>query len=103
MSREDYECFISSLEQELDDCLSTKCESDSKILTVAKDMGYTPDPGNPLEEIWKVNCPGTNHSMHLNPELNEFFCGYCNRSGGIDAYGKFVFEREPDKSNRVSH
>lgn len=63
------------------------------VVVSARSLGLSPSPSFRQESMWDANCPGTHHQLLLNTARNEFWCGYCRRSGGIDALEDFVKER----------
>jgi hypothetical protein len=43
---------------------------------------------------WIARCPGTNHTLEMQPKRNLFYCGYCRVGGGIDDLGEFAAQRK---------
>ena len=42
---------------------------------------------------WIACCPGTNHTVALQPKRNLFYCGYCRVEGGVEELDAFVARR----------
>lgn len=68
-------------------------QADEAILALARELELTPEPSSDSSGIWDAQCPGTKHGLLLNTSRNEFWCGYCNRSGDLDGLRSFVDER----------
>ena len=64
------------------------------IVTKARELSLTPEPSLMASGFWDARCPGTQHGLLLNTSRNEFWCGYCNRSGDFDALRSFADERK---------
>jgi hypothetical protein len=43
---------------------------------------------------WIARCPGTNHTLHMQPKRNLFFCGYCGVKGGMAELDEFAAQRK---------
>jgi hypothetical protein len=43
---------------------------------------------------WIARCPGTNHTLQMQPKRNLFFCGYCGVKGGMDELDEFAAQRK---------
>jgi hypothetical protein len=66
--------------------------SDEAIVILASELGLAPEPSSESTGFWNARCPGTQHQLLLNTSRNEFWCGYCNRSGDVDGLRSFVDE-----------
>jgi hypothetical protein len=65
----------------------------AEIVTTAAHLGLALQPSQFGRRTWIACCPGTNHTLELQPKRNLFYCGYCRVGGGIDDLEKFVAER----------
>ena len=68
--------------------------AEEAIVSLARDLGLSPKPSPVSLNAWNARCPGTNHGLQLNIERNEFWCGYCKRSGNLKDLQSFVDERK---------
>ena len=69
-------------------------QDQAAIVVLARELGLKPEPGMDALDLWEATCPGTQHRLLLNTNRNEFWCGYCNRSGDVDALRSFADERK---------
>jgi len=93
LDEEAFNDLVKRIENELDENAEHARKNKPEIAYVAEELGLYTRPTGTSEEHWKATCPETNHSLELQASNNLFFCGYCNRSGGIDDLKKFVKER----------
>jgi len=63
---------------------SPKMINHSSILTLAKELSLNPTPIIGNKPLFQAQCPSRNHQLHLHPDKNEWFCGYCKINGGED-------------------
>lgn len=63
------------------------------VVSAARELGLRPEPSSKSEDCWEARCPGTQHGLLLNTSLDEFWCGYCRRSGNLVALRLFSNER----------
>ncbi|NBV85811.1 MAG: hypothetical protein EBS01_06020 [Verrucomicrobia bacterium] len=68
-------------------------QKEETIISLASDLRLVPEPSFVSSGVWKARCPGTNHCLLLNATRNEFWCGYCNRSGNLHDLRLLVDER----------
>ena len=66
---------------------------EAKIITKAAQSGLTLEASHFSRATWIACCPGTNHTLELQPKRNLFYCGYCRVGGGIDELDEFVAQR----------
>jgi hypothetical protein len=66
---------------------------EAKIVTKAAHLGLALQPSHFSIGTWIACCPGTNHTLELQPKRNLFYCGYCRVGGGIDELDEFVAQR----------
>ena len=66
---------------------------EAEIVTKAAHLGLSPMASNLDVKFWIARCPGTNHTLDLQPKRNLFYCGYCRVGGGIDKLDEFVAQR----------
>lgn len=69
-------------------------QGDVAIVTLARKLGLAPEPSSVASGIWDAQCPGGRHRLLLNTSRNEFWCGYCNRSGDLDCLRSFADDRK---------
>jgi hypothetical protein len=83
--------IISSVGLEMDE-IKKENESwrEAKIVTKAAHLGLALQASHFSRGSWIACCPGTNHTLELQPMRNLFYCGYCRVGGGIDELAKFV-------------
>ena len=66
---------------------------EAKIVTKAAHLGLALQASHFSRGTWIACCPGTNHTLELQPKRNLFYCGYCRVGGGIDELDEFVAQR----------
>ena len=71
---------------------------ETEIVTKAAHLGLSPKASNLGVRTWIARCPGTNHTLDLQPKRNLFYCGYCRVGGGIDKLDEFVAQRRRSKA-----
>ena len=54
------------------------------IVTKAAHLGIALQASHFSRGTWIACCPGTNHTLELQPKRNLFYCGYCRVGGGVD-------------------
>lgn len=93
VTKDEFESILGKIKSAFEKNIKDAHKNETEIVKAAKELKlYTrPDGSNP--GYWLATCPGTNHSLLLNASLDEFWCGYCNRKGGIDELREFVKER----------
>ena len=85
--------IVKRIDAELDAATEQAKKNKPEIVSAAENLGLDTRPTGTSENHWRANCPCTNHSLELQASDNLFFCGYCNRSGGIEDLKQFVEER----------
>jgi hypothetical protein len=63
---------------------------EAKIITRAARSGLALQASHFSRQTWVACCPGTNHTLELQPKRNLFCCRYCKVGGGIDELVEFV-------------
>jgi hypothetical protein len=66
---------------------------ESKLITKAAHLGLALQASHVSRETWIACCPGTNHTLELQPKRNLFYCGCCKVGGGTDELDEFVAQR----------
>jgi hypothetical protein len=66
---------------------------ESKLLTKAAHLGLALQASRFSRGTWIACCPGTNHTVELQPKRNLFYCGCCKVGGGINELEEFVAQR----------
>jgi hypothetical protein len=94
LSKEHVEAIIRGVRLEMDE---TKKENEvwrrTKIVTTAAEVGLLPAASTLGAGIWIARCPGTSHTLQMQPRRNLFYCGYCKVGGGADELDKFAAQR----------
>ncbi len=89
----DYVELLADIERELEVNTQSALGRETAVVLKARELGLRPDPTGTDPQRWNANCPGTSHQLLLNTELDEFWCGYCNRNGDIASLAEFVEDR----------
>jgi len=76
-------------------------EHETEIVIVARELGLNPEPSGLGLTLWKAICPSASHGLHISTHRDQFFCGYCSVTGGIDELRQFVKESKRDKDKRI--
>jgi hypothetical protein len=86
--------IISSVGLEMDEIKKeNESRREAKIVTKAAHLGLALQASHFSRGSWIACCPGTNHTLELQPKRNLFYCGYCRVGGGIDELDEFVTQR----------
>ena len=94
LSKEHVWAIISSVCLELDEIKKeNEVWREAEIVTKAAHLGLSLRASNFSRGTWIACCPGTNHTLDLQPKRNLFYCGYCGVGGGIDELDAFVARR----------
>jgi hypothetical protein len=95
LSKEHVEAIISSVRLEM---AEIKKENgvwrETEIVTKAAQLGLSPMASNLGVGTWIARCPGTNHTLQMQPKRNLFYCGYCRVGGGIAELDEFTAQRK---------
>jgi hypothetical protein len=95
LSKEHVEAIISSVCLEMDEIKKeNEVWRDAEIVTKAARLGLSPKTSNLGIRTWIARCPGTNHTLELQPKRNLFYCGYCRVGGGIDELDEFAAQKK---------
>jgi hypothetical protein len=95
LSKEHVEAIISSVRLEMDKIRKeNEVWREAEIVTKAAQLGLLPKASNLGIRTWIARCPGTNHTLELQPKKNLFYCGYCRVGGGRDELDEFVAQRK---------
>ena len=93
IGREAFIQLVSRLEAELEANASAAREQSCETVNTARDLRLSPRPAGTSPHLWKAACPGTDHHMHIDAEIDRFYCGWCKRGGGQAELAEFVAER----------
>jgi hypothetical protein len=86
--------IISSVGLEMDEIKNeNELLREAKIVTKAVHLELALQASHFSRGSWIACCPGTNHTLELQPKRNLFYCGYCRVGGGIDELDEFVAQR----------
>ena len=95
LSKEHVEAIISSVRLEMDEIKKeNEVWREAEIVTIAAHLGLSPQASNLGVATWIARCPGTNHTLELQPKRNRFHCGYCRVGGGKDELDEFAAQRK---------
>ncbi len=89
----DYDQLVADLERELEVNTQSALGRETAVVHKARELGLHPDPTGKDPRLWNANCPGTNHRLLLNTDIDKFWCGYCNRNGDPAGLAEFVEDR----------
>jgi hypothetical protein len=94
LSKKHVWAIISSVRREMEEIKKeNEVWREAEIVTKAAHLGLSPMASNLDVKFWIARCPGTNHTLDLQPKRNLFYCGYCRVGGGIDKLDEFVGQR----------
>ena len=95
LSKEHVEAIVSSVRLEMDEI---KKENEvwwgAQIVSKAAQLGLLPQASKLGVATWIARCPGTNHTLELQPKRNLFYCGYCRVGGGKEKLDEFAAHRK---------
>jgi len=95
LGKEHVEAIISSVRLEMDEIKKENgVWREAEIVTKAANLGLSPMASSLGVGIWIARCPGTNHTLGMQPKQNLFFCGYCKVRGGINELDEFAAQRK---------
>ena len=95
LGKEHVEAIISSVRLEMDEIKKENgVWREAEIVTKAAQLGLSPMASSLGVGAWIARCPGTNHTLFLQPKRNLFFCGYCRVKGGINELDEFAAQRK---------
>ena len=94
LGKKHVEAIISSVRLEMDEIKKeNEVWREAEIVTKAAHLGLSPQASNLGVATWIARCPGTNHTLELQPKRNLFYCGYCRVGGGKDELDEFAAQR----------
>ena len=99
LSKKHVWAIISSVRREMEEIKKeNEVWREAEIVTKAAHLGLALEASNFSRGTWIACCPGTNHTLELQPKRNLFYCGYCRVGGGIDKLDEFVAQRRRSKA-----
>ena len=99
LSKKHVEAIINSVCFELEEIKKeNEVWRETEIVTKAAHLGLALEASSFSRGTWIACCPGTNHTLELQPKRNLFYCGYCKVGGGIDKLVEFVAQRRRSKA-----
>jgi hypothetical protein len=94
-SKEHVGAIISSVRLEMDEIKRENgVWQEAEIATKAAQLGLLPNASKLGVGTWIARCPGTNHTLQMQPKRNLFYCGYCGVGGGIAELDEFAAQRK---------
>ncbi|MCP4546382.1 MAG: hypothetical protein GY835_07945 [bacterium] len=98
-----FQQMLVDLEAELKaNAAKARTYENAPIVVAARELGLHPRPTGTGPIHWEATCPGTNHTIMIGAESNEFGCGYCRGKGGPDELREFVKQRWETKARIVA-
>ena len=95
LSKEHVEAIISSVRLEMEEVKKeNEAWREAEIVTKAAQLRLLPSASKLGLGTWIARCPGTNHTLEIQPKRNLFYCGYCRVGGGIDELDEFAAQRK---------
>ena len=95
LSKKHVQAIIGSVRLEMDEIKkANEMWREAGIVTKASQVGLAPNPSNLDVGTWIARCPGTNHTLQMQPRRNLFYCGYCRVGGGTDELDEFAAQRK---------
>jgi len=95
LSKGHVEAIISSVRLEMEQVKKeNEVWREAEIVTKAAQLGLSPLASSLGVGTWIARCPGTNHTLQMQPKRNLFYCGYCRVGGGIDELNEFTAQRK---------
>jgi hypothetical protein len=95
LSKKHVDAIVSSVRLEMDEIKkANEVWREAEIVTKAAQVGLAPKPSNLDVGTWVARCPGTNHTLQMQPRRNLFYCGYCRVGGGADELDEFAAQRK---------
>jgi hypothetical protein len=94
--------IVSSVGLEMDEIKNeNELWRESKLIIKATHLGLALEASHFSRGTWIACCPGTNHTLELQPTRNLFYCGRCKVGGGIDELDRFVAQKRSAAANFV--
>ena len=95
LTKEHVEAIISSVRLEMEEIKKeNEVWREAEIVTKAARLGLSPMASSLGVGTWIARCPGTNHTLQMQPKRNLFYCGYCRVGGGIAELDEFTAQRK---------
>ena len=95
LGKERVEAIINSVRLEMEEVKKeNEVWREAEIVTKAAQLGLSPMASTLGVGTWIARCPGTNHTLQMQPKRNLFFCGYCRVKGGINELDEFAAQRK---------
>ena len=86
LSKERVETIISGVRLKMEEISNQNgVWREADIVTKASELRLSPSASNLDVGIWIARCPGTNHSLQMQPQRNLFYCGYCRVGAELDS------------------
>ena len=89
--------FVDRKRKQYEQIVSRTLDRETEIIHVARELGLNPEPTGFGLSQWKAICPNASHGLYISSHGDQFFCGYCSVSGGIDELRRFVKDCKREK------
>lgn len=94
VGKSNFDSLVGRIERELEENTRKARETETEIITVARELGLCPEPTGKGPSYWYARCPGRNHVLFINASEDSFGCGWCERKGGTEELQTLVRERK---------
>ena len=95
LNKEHVEAIVSRVRVEMNEITKeNEAWREAEIVIKAAELGLSPMASSLGGGAWIARCPGTNHTIQMQPKRNLFYCGYCRVGGGIDKLDEFAAQRK---------
>ena len=95
LRKEHVEAIISSVRLEMEETKRANAVwRQAEIVAKAVQLGLSPKASTLDVGTWIARCPGTNHTLQMQPKRNLFYCGYCRVGGDMAELDEFAAQRK---------
>ncbi len=84
-----FQQLLGDLEAGFDRNQTVTEKHEAPIVQVARDLGLGPRADARRPGFWNARCPAGSHTLLINNETNDFYCGYCIRRGDAEVLTAF--------------
>lgn len=93
-----WEAVVDRLRRDAEEKAEQARQIQTEIVSVARELGFSPVPTGKTADTLSVPCPGYSHPMFIEAARNRFCCPWCRRSGGPEELRQFVAERKKHRT-----